>query len=74
MHFDLSPRHVQIARLMCLGLRMQEIADSLALSISTVRMHTIELFRRVEVRDRIGVPVRLVLADRTLGTGDKPPV
>jgi DNA-binding NarL/FixJ family response regulator len=65
-HFELSPRHSQIARLMCLGLRKEAVARTLRLAPSTVRMHTIELFKRLNVRDRIGIPVRLILADREL--------
>jgi len=51
---------------MCRGFRKEAIAKEFGVSQSTVRMHAIELFKRLKVRDRIGVPVRLVLADRAL--------
>jgi len=70
-HFELSPRHAEIARLMCRGLRKEAVAHALGLAPSTVRMHTIELFKRLKVRDRIGIPVRLVVADRELRRGKR---
>jgi DNA-binding NarL/FixJ family response regulator len=71
-HFGLSPRHAQIARLLCRGFRKDAIAKNLGVSQSTVRMHAIELFKRLDVHDRIGVPVRLVLADRAFRSRKRP--
>jgi DNA-binding NarL/FixJ family response regulator len=65
-HFGLSARQVETARLMCRGLRKRDIAKTLDVSVSAVRLHTARLFQRLRVCDRIGVPVRLVLADRAL--------
>ena len=71
-HFRLSRRQVETARLLCRGYRKSDIAKKLHVSISAVRMHTAMLFKRLGIRDRIGVPVRLVLADRTLRGGKNP--
>lgn len=62
----LTPRQVQVARLLCLGFSTAEIAGALVLSTSTVRLHIRALFERLDVRDRIGVPVRLVIMAREL--------
>ena len=51
---------------MCMGLRKSVVAKQLGLSTSAVRLYTTLLFKRLAVKDRIGVPVRLVLADREL--------
>lgn len=68
-HFRLSRRQVETARLLCRGFRKSDIAKRLRVSVSAVRMHTTLLFKRLRVCDRIGVPLRLVLAERALRKG-----
>ena len=58
---ELSPRQVQIARLICLGHRNNAIPKLLGLHDATVRMHRRILYRRVKIHERVGVPVRMVL-------------
>ncbi len=64
-----SPRQAQVARLICLGLSKEQMAKRLRISEPTARLHVKELFRKLHVNDRLGVPVRLVVAGRTLGVG-----
>ena len=64
--FGLSPRQAQIARLICLAFSNLRIARELGLKRDTVRMHNKELFRKLGIRQRMGVPIRLVLACRKL--------
>ena len=70
-HFGLSARQRAIARLMCRGLKRQAIALELAISVNTVRTHVRGLFRRLDVDSRLGLVVRLVLAEREGGEGAK---
>lgn len=63
----LSPRQAQVARLICLGLSKDQMAKRLRISEPTARLHVKELFRKLRINDRVGVPVRLVVAGRTLG-------
>ncbi len=63
----LTPRQLQIARLICQGRSRRQISSRLRISPSTVRMHTDALFKRLSIHDRIGVPIRLVLAHEGLG-------
>ena len=60
----LSPRQREVARLICRGCGNKEIACRLGISPDTVRMHLRGLFERLQVHERVGVVVRLVLADR----------
>ena len=62
----LSPRQAQVARLICLGLSKEQMAARLRVSEPTARLHVKELFLKLRINDRIGVPVRLVVAGRTL--------
>ena len=48
----LTPRENQVLRLVAMGLSNQEIADSLEISIETVKEHVQNLLRKVELNDR----------------------
>jgi len=67
--FRLSRRQKEIARLICLGYSNTAIARELGLKNDTVRMHNRELFKKLAIRQRMGVPVCLVLADRDASRG-----
>jgi len=73
--FRLSKRQKEIARLICLGYSNTAIGKELGLRPDTVRMHNRELFKKLAIHQRIGVPVRLVIAERSLrlGRSDDPP-
>lgn len=63
-HLGLTPRQQQVARLICRGLGQLAIARRLGVSAATVRWHTEALFKALDIHDRIGIPVCLMLADR----------
>jgi DNA-binding NarL/FixJ family response regulator len=48
----LTPRETQVLRLITMGLSNQEIADSLAISVETVKEHVQNLLRKLSVNDR----------------------
>jgi len=48
----LTPRETQVLRLVAMGLSNQEIADSLEISIETVKEHVQNLLRKLSVNDR----------------------
>lgn len=62
--FDLTLRQAEVARWLCRGHSKIGISHEMRLSPHTVRMHTRDLFKKLKVRDRIGVPIMLVLANR----------
>jgi two-component system invasion response regulator UvrY len=54
--FDaLSPRELEIAMLLCRGLRMQDIAKRLSVSPKTVATHKYRTFDKLDVRDAIAM-------------------
>ena len=61
---NLSPRQLQVARLICLGLSNAAIAKASGLAKPTVEMHIRILFKKLAVTSRLGVPVKLVLTSR----------
>lgn len=48
----LTPRETQVLRLVAMGLSNQEIADSLVISIETVKEHVQNLLRKLSLGDR----------------------
>ena len=48
----LTPRETQVLRMVAMGLSNQEIADSLEISIETVKEHVQNMLRKVSVSDR----------------------
>ena len=48
----LTPRETQVLRLVSMGLSNQEIADSLEISIETVKEHVQNLLRKLSLNDR----------------------
>ncbi|MGW1108477.1 response regulator [Streptomyces sp. NPDC002540] len=49
---DLTPREVEVLRLIATGLDNTEIAQALRISVSTVKKHVAGLFAKLTVRDR----------------------
>jgi DNA-binding CsgD family transcriptional regulator len=50
--FELSRREQEIIKLIYRGLRNQEVADRLNISIFTVKTHLSNIYRKLEVRNR----------------------
>ena len=48
----LTPRETQVLRLVAMGLSNQEIADSLEISVETVKEHVQNLLRKTSLNDR----------------------
>ncbi len=49
---QLTPRESQVLRLIAMGLSNQEIADSLEISVETVKEHVQNLLRKMSLNDR----------------------
>ena len=50
--FGLSPREIEVLRLIANGHSNQEIADALFLSLNTIKKHSSSLFAKMEVKRR----------------------
>lgn len=59
---ELPPRQRQVARLVCRAYTNNMIAADLGVSADTVRLHLKQVFRRLDVGDRVGLVVRLAAA------------
>ena len=54
--FDiLSPRELEVARMLCTGMRMEEIGKRLSLSGKTVATHKYRLFEKLGIRDTVAL-------------------
>ena len=49
---QLTPRESQVLRLIAMGLSNQEIADSLEISVETVKEHVQNILRKMSLNDR----------------------
>jgi DNA-binding NarL/FixJ family response regulator len=66
--YDLTPREIEIAELVCNGLRNGSIAKHLRIRPGTVKTHTRNIYRKVRVRSKIGMLLRLVATSREIST------
>lgn len=62
--YDLTPRELQIAELICQGLRNGKIASILRIRPGTVKTHTRNIYRKVHVKSKIGMLLRFVTDTR----------
>jgi DNA-binding CsgD family transcriptional regulator len=54
--FDaLSPRELEVARMLCQGMRMEEIGRRLSLSGKTVATHKYRLFDKLGIKDTVAL-------------------
>lgn len=60
----LTNRQREVARLICRGMTNAEIARALGRSEAVVRQHSDGLYKKLGVGNRVGVVVKIVLADR----------
>ena len=58
--YDLTPRELEIADLVCRGLRNGSIADSLKIRPGTVKTHVRNIYRKVKVRSKIMMLLRFM--------------
>jgi DNA-binding NarL/FixJ family response regulator len=65
-HLRLSDQQARIGRWICRGLGNKDIARRLGVKHDTIRMHTRVLYRKLDITNRVGVPVRAVLAARRI--------
>lgn len=67
----LSPRELDVARLVAAGHTNRQLADSLYLSVKTVERHLAHIFAKLGVSSRAGVAA-LVAATEAMGSGPQP--
>ncbi len=58
--YHLTPRELQVAKLVCLGLNNEEIAVYLKIQHGTVKTHIRNIYRRTNVKNKIQMLLRFV--------------
>jgi DNA-binding NarL/FixJ family response regulator len=58
--YELTPRELQIAELVCRGYRNDRIARDLRIRPGTVKTHVRNIYRKVKVRSKIAMLLRFV--------------
>ncbi len=58
--YELTPRELEIAELVCRGLRNDRIARDLKIRPGTVKAHVRNIYRKVKVRSKIAMLLRFV--------------
>jgi len=64
--YDLTPRELQIADLVCRGLRNEHIARDLKIRPGTVKTHVRNIYRKVKVKSKISMLLRFMAEARGL--------
>jgi DNA-binding NarL/FixJ family response regulator len=58
--YSMSPRELQVARLVCEGFNNDEIAGSLKITQGTIKTHIRNIYRRVRVKNKIEMLLKFV--------------
>ncbi len=59
-HYHMSPRELQVARLVCEGFRNGEISKKLKIRHGTVKTHLRNIYRRVRIKSKIEMVLKFV--------------
>ena len=66
VEFRLSPREVQVAKLLTMGYTTKETARALGISVGTTKAHVAGILARLGIRRRDRIPIKLLLASGLL--------
>lgn len=58
--YHMSPRELQVARLVCQGLNNEEIAGDLRIRHGTVKTHIRNIYRRIRVKNKIAMLLKFI--------------
>jgi DNA-binding CsgD family transcriptional regulator len=58
--YRLSPRELQVAKLVCQGFNNEEIATNLKMKLGTVKTHIRNIYRRIRVSSKIEMLLKFV--------------
>jgi DNA-binding CsgD family transcriptional regulator len=56
----MSPRELQVAKLVCQGFNNEEIAKDLKIRHGTVKTHIRNIYRRIRVRNKIAMLLKFI--------------
>ena len=58
--YHISPRELEVAKLVCHGLSNKEIAESLDIRQGTVKTHIKNIYRRIHVKNKVALLLRFM--------------
>ena len=61
-HYRMSPRELQVARLVCQGFTNADVADKLNVKQGTIKTHLRSIFSKARARNKISLLLRFVHA------------
>lgn len=67
--YHISPRELEVAKLVCYGLSNKEIAEALRIRQGTVKTHIKNIYRRIRVKNKVALLLRF-MADVSRVLGD----
>ena len=67
--YHISPRELEVAKLVCHGLSNKEIAEALDIRQGTVKTHIKNIYRRIHVKNKVALLLRF-MADISQLLGD----
>ena len=68
-HYRMSPRELQVARLVCQGFTNADVADKLNVKQGTIKTHLRSIFSKVRARNKISLLLRFVHAASVFNGG-----
>lgn len=74
--YYISPRELEVARLICCGLNNEQIAKDLRIKHGTVKTHIRNIYRRIHVNNKIEMLLRFIedVAIFSSNPGDASPI
>ena len=58
--YHISPRELEVAKLVCRGLTNKEIAEALKIRQGTVKTHMKNIYRRIHVKNKVALLLRFM--------------
>jgi LuxR family maltose regulon positive regulatory protein len=58
--YHISPRELEVAKLVCHGLSNKEIAEALKITQGTVKTHIKNIYRRIRVKNKVALLLRFM--------------
>lgn len=58
--YHLTPREIEIAKLICRGFSNEEIAAAVKIKYGTVKTHIRNIYRRIHVKSKVGMLLRFM--------------
>lgn len=74
--YHMSPRELQVAKLVCQGLNNEEIGEDLDIRHGTVKTHIRNIYRRIRVKNKIGMLLKFIsdASKFSARSGTTPPI